>query len=90
MYVTMDENLRMFEYKLSNNVLCLNNMLFRFKEVDWPLCSYCNEEEENPLHLLYSCLRTKQLWHKLRQYFSQIINISHSTPQNQRDIKGIK
>ena len=28
-------------------------MLFRFKEVDSPLCSYCNEEEEIPLHLFH-------------------------------------
>ena len=41
-----------------------------------------NEEEETPLHLCYSCLNTKQLWHKLRQYFSQFINISHSIPKS--------
>ena len=57
-------------------------MLFRFKKVDSPLCSYCNEEEETPLHLLHSCLKTKQIWNKLRQYFSQFINIPHSTPQS--------
>ena len=41
-------------------------MLFRFQKVDSPLCSYCSEEEETPLHLFYSCLKTKQLWGKLR------------------------
>ena len=55
-------------------------MLHRFKKVDSPLCSYCNEEEETLLHLFHSCLKTKQLWNKLRQYFSQFINIPHSTP----------
>ena len=57
-------------------------MLFRFKKVDFPLCSYCDEEEETLLHLFHSCLKTKQLWNKLRQYFSQFINIPHSTPQS--------
>ena len=57
-------------------------MLFRFKKVDSPLCSYCNEEEETPLHLFHSCLKTKQLWNRLRQYFSQFINIPLSTPQS--------
>ena len=80
--VTLDTNLRMFQYKLLNNVLYLNNMLFRFKKVDSPLCSYCNEEEETLHHLLHSCLKTKQLWNKLRQYFAQFINIPHSTPQS--------
>ena len=80
--VTLDTNLTTFQYKLLNNVLYLNNMLFSFKKVDSPLCSYCNKEEETPLHLFHSCLKTKQLWNKLRQYFSQFINISHSTPQS--------
>ena len=44
--VTLDSSFRMFQYKLLNNVLYLNNMLFRFKIVDSPLCSYHNEEEE--------------------------------------------
>ena len=57
-------------------------MLFRFKKVDSPLCSYCNEEEETPQHLFHSCLKTNQLWNKLRQYFSQFTNIQHSTPQS--------
>ena len=80
--VTLDTNLRMFQYKLLNNVLYLNNMLFRFKKVDSPLCSYCNEEEETPLHLFHSCLKTKKLWNKLRQYFSKFINTRHSTLQS--------
>ena len=79
--VTLDTNLRMFQYKLLNNVLYLNNMLFRFKKFDSPLCSYCNEEEETLLHLFHSFLKTKQLWNKIRQYFTQLINILHSTPQ---------
>ena len=80
--VTLDKNLRIFQYKLLNNVLYLNKILFRFKKVDFPLCSYFNEEEETPLYLFHSCLKTKQLWNKLRQYFSQFINIPHFTPQS--------
>ena len=57
-------------------------MLFRFKKVDFPLCLYCSQEEESPLHLLHSCLKTKQLWNKLRQYLSRFINIPHSTPHS--------
>ena len=57
-------------------------MLFRFKKVDFPFCSYRKEEEETLLHLFHSCLKTKQVWNKLRQYFSQFINIPDSTPQS--------
>ena len=80
--VTLDANLRMFQYKLLNNGPYLNIMLIRFKKVDSPLCSNCNEEEETLPHLFHSCLKTKQLWTKLRQYFSQFINIPHFTPQS--------
>ena len=80
--VTLDPNLRMFQYTLLNNVLYLNKMLFRFKKVDSPFCSYCNEEEETPLLLFYSCSKTKHLWNNLRQYFSRFINIPHPTPQS--------
>ena len=80
--VTLDANLRMLQYKLLNNVLYLSNTLFRFKKVDSRLCSYCNEEEETLLHLFHSCFKAKKLWNKLRQYFSQFINISHSTSQS--------
>ena len=62
-------------------------MLFRFKKVDSSLCSYCNKEQETLLHLFHSCLKTKQLWNKPREYFSKFINIPHSTPQS--SIPGI-
>ena len=57
-------------------------MLFRFKKIHSPPCSYRNEEQETPLHLFHSCLKTKKLWNKLRQYFSKFINIPRSTPQS--------
>ena len=79
--LTLVTNLIIFQYKLLNNALYLNNILFRFKKVDSSLCRYCNEERETLLRLFYSCLKTKQLWSKLRQYLSQFINIPHSTPQ---------
>ena len=53
-HVTLDTKLRMFQYKLLNNVLYLNNVFFRFKKVDSPFCSYCNKEK-TPLHLFHSC-----------------------------------
>ena len=38
--------------------------------------------KKKKLHSFYSCLKTKQIWNKLRQYLSQFINIPHSTPQS--------
>ena len=80
--VILDTNLRMFQYKLLNNLLYLKHLLFSFKKVDSPLCSYCNEEEETPFHLFHSCLKTNEFCNKLRQYLSQLIKIQHCAPQN--------
>ena len=57
-------------------------MLCKFKKVDSPLCSYCNTEEETPLHLFYFCPKTENLWNKLRQYLSKSITIPQTTPQS--------
>ena len=59
--VTIVTNLRIFQYKISNNVLYLNEKYFRFKFVSLPIFSFCNSEDETPLHLFYSCNQTKSL-----------------------------
>ena len=64
--VTKDSRLRVFQYKLLNNVLYLNKMLFRFGKIDSPLCSFCKMIEETPLHLFYNCTKTKLLWDQLK------------------------
>ena len=70
----------MFQYKLLDNVLYLNNILFRFKNVDSPLRLYCNEEVETPL---ISFLFKKQtIMEQTQTIYSQFINIPHSTPQS--------
>ena len=38
--VTMDTKLRIFQYEILNNVLYLNEKLFRFKKISCPLCSF--------------------------------------------------
>ena len=53
--VTIDTKSRIFQYEILNNVLYLNEKLFRFKIVYSPFCSFCNSENETPIHLFYSC-----------------------------------
>ena len=64
--VTKDSRLQVFQYKLLNNVLYLNKMLFKFGKIDSPLCPFCKMIEETPLHLFYNCIKTKLLWDQLR------------------------
>ena len=64
--VTKDSRLQVFQYKLLNNVLYLNKMLFRFGKIDSPLCSFCKMIDETPLHLFYNCTKAKLLWDQLK------------------------
>ena len=80
--VTLDTRLRIFLYKIHHNVLYLNKMLFKFKLASTPLCSYCNTEEETPIHIFYACEKTRYLWNILRQNLLPNMNIPFLTPQS--------
>ena len=80
--VTIDTNLRIFQYKILNNVLSLNENHFKFKFVSSPLCSFFNSENETPIQLLYSCSQTKSLWSKLQELLNSEILLPQNTPQS--------
>ena len=80
--VTKDSRLQVFQYKLLNNVLYLNKMLFRFGKIDSPLCSFCKMIEETPLHLFYNCIKTKLLWDQLKDFTSTETSFPSLTPQS--------
>ena len=48
--VTIDTNLLIFRYNILNNVLYLNEKLFKFKIVSSILCYFSNSENETPIH----------------------------------------
>ena len=81
--VTKDSRLQVFQYKLLNNVLYLNKMLFRFGKIDSPLCSFCKMIEETPLHLFYNCIKKKLLWDQLKDFISnETLSFPSLTPQS--------
>ena len=80
--VTMDTNLRIVQYKILNNVFYLNEKLSKFKIVSSPLCSFCNLENETPIHLFYSCNQRKSFWSKLQELMNSEILLPQNTPQS--------
>ena len=81
--VTKDSRLQVFQYKLLNNVLYLNKMLFKFGKIDSPLCPFCKMIEETPLHLFYNCIKTKLLWDQLKDFISnETLSFPSLTPQS--------
>ena len=81
--VTKDLRVRIFQYKLLNNVLYLNKVLFRFGKIDSFLCSFCKMIDESPLHLFYNCAKTKLLWDQLKEFISnEALSFPSLTPQS--------
>ena len=84
--VTKDSRLRVFQYKLLNNVLYLNKMLFRFGKIDSPLCSFCKTIDKTPLRFFYNCTKETFLGPIKRIYLWR--NIIHSFPTPHSAILG--
>ena len=81
--VTKDSRLQVFQYKLLNNVLYLNKMLFRFGKIDSLLCPFYKMIDETPPHLFYNCIKTKLLWDQLKDFISnETLSFPSLTPQS--------
>ena len=59
---TLHTKLREFQYKILNRILYTNEMLFKFKKVDSPLCYFCGKELETLEHLFFCCPRVHAFW----------------------------
>ena len=67
--LTIESLLCSFQYKILNNILYLNDRLYKFKAVPSPLCSLCKVESESLIHLFCQCIETRKLWHQLQTWF---------------------
>ena len=65
--VTIDTRMRIFQYKILNNILYLNRQLFRMKLVDSPFCSLCSHCVEMVTHLFLSCTISQGLWDEITE-----------------------
>ena len=66
--VTIETSLRVFQYKILNNILYLNNRLYKLGFADNPLCSLCTKEPETIKHLFCYCIYTQKLWKSLERW----------------------
>ena len=73
--ISIDSYSRVFQYKILNNILYLNNKLHKIGFSDTPLCSYCNQHNETINHLFVECRVSKTLWNDIKSYFQDIITI---------------
>ena len=80
--VTIDTKLRVFQYKILNNIIFVNKILFKLKKVKLPLRSFCKAKDETYIRLLYRCRKTSILWRQLKEFFSNALNLSSIWPQS--------
>ena len=63
----------MFQYKILNNILYLNQRLYHTKLADSPLCSFCKRELETISHLFLRCESSKRLWAEIQKWSSHTV-----------------
>ena len=63
---TYDTYSRVFQYKILNNILYLNEKLHLFKKIGSPKCSFCHLFDETQKHIFVECLHSKRLWTNLQ------------------------
>ena len=66
--LTLDSKLRVFQYKVLNNILYLNKSLYKMKLADTPLWTFCQREEETINHLFLECDYSKTLWSDIQNW----------------------
>ena len=79
---TINTSLRMFQYKMLNNILFLNKKLFIFGLVDNSKCSFCKLNDETVIHIYTNFTIINNLWKELKRYFSPVFNMPDITPQS--------
>ena len=79
--VTINANLRSFQYKISNNILYLNEKLRTFGLSNTQLCSFWKMQEETISHLFYYCIYIQDVWNQVQIYFTDCFDFSQLKPQ---------
>ena len=72
--VTNISKLRSFQYLLLHWAVITSKMLHKWKVIESPLCSFCNQVPEDIVHLLYSCSIIKEFWRKAVNLYNEIID----------------
>ena len=72
---TIESRMRIFQYKILNNILYLNSRLYKFGYVESPMCSLCNSETETMTHLFCHCSKTDQMWDSLTSWCKDCLTL---------------
>ena len=79
--VTVDTFTSMFQYQIIA-VFYLNKMLFVYKKVTTPLCSFWKSKDKTPIYFFFDCLVTQNPGKQLCSICRNKLIIPNSTPQS--------
>ena len=80
--VSIDNNLRMFQYKIRNNILYLHKQLFIFNKKDTKLRFYYRLHDEATNHIFIECKLAVKSWSVLRHYCQYYFDLPILNPQS--------
>ena len=81
-FACTDSNTRIFQFKILHNILFLNDRLYNLNLSDTKLCSFCNSENETPVHLFGECNLTLLLWKSLQNKLKDFLLLDNISPQS--------
>ena len=79
--LTVDTKLSVSQFKILNNILFANKMLFKLKKVESLLCSFCKAEDETYILLFYRCEKKPILWKQFQEFVSIGLDLPSILPQ---------
>ena len=77
--VTIDTSTRIFQYKILNNILYLNNRLYKMTIAKSTLCSLCGNDTETISHFFVHFSITQNLCTHMQNWLSNILDIPKLT-----------
>ena len=80
--LTIDSKMRIFQYKILNNILYFNKALYKMKMVDSLLCTFCSQEDETIEHVFLSCEYSKRLLKNVRDWVNKEQDQPDLNPKN--------
>ena len=73
-----DIYLRNIQFRTLHRRFLTDNILYKVKIKDSPLCKFCLEKEDSNEHILIECVKIKALWHQVEDWISNIGVIEYS------------
>ena len=72
-YYTLIKNIKEvkfqeFQFKVKYHILVTKSFLLKIKKVDNDRCSFCNQESETIIHVLFLCNKGKEFWVALQNW----------------------